>query len=289
MIVERAAQLAKRSKRARGSLGSAGGDSARPRLAATCSVSRIPTTALVTPEVLRTNCSAQAASPRAWKRRDGGRVVVRLDLHHQVDELVDVAVGVAGGVGEEPARRRTRDDGGVVRIGAQHAAGMARVRVADHLEQAEVLIDAVEGPPRVEDLVTAVLRVRLGEHHELDVVGGTPQTPVGFEEVVDLRFAEREPEAGVRLPERRRAVSDEVDGLHRGRRAAVEQPCGSGGVRHHALGHPIAEHPGGLEGGLGARRGAVAGRERVRGAALDALDRRQVAPEQDLRRLARPR
>jgi hypothetical protein len=43
------------------------------------------------------------------------------------------------------------------------------MRVTDHREQAPFLRDAVDHPIRVEDLVPAVLGVRLREHHQFDV------------------------------------------------------------------------------------------------------------------------
>lgn len=58
--------------------------------------------------------------------------------------------------------------------------------VLDHLEQRLGLRLAVYGPVGVEDLVTAVLGVRLGEHVELDVVGVATKLGEVLHQVVDF-------------------------------------------------------------------------------------------------------
>ncbi len=106
----------------------------------------------------------------AGERRDRGRVVVGLDLHQDVDRLATTAIDAVGGI-RIPAqpRRRAFDHCRVVAIGREHALGIARMGVADHREQRLVARRAVDHPGGVEDLVAAVLGVRLREHHQLDV------------------------------------------------------------------------------------------------------------------------
>ena len=64
---------------------------------------------------------------------------------------------------------RALDHRRVVGVGDERSLRMRGVRRADHREQALVLRHAVDDPVGVEDLVAAVLGVRLREHHQLDV------------------------------------------------------------------------------------------------------------------------
>ena len=103
--------------------------------------------------------------------RDGGRVVVGLHLHQDVDALLMIVILTAGGAWEEAATLAPFHHGGVVFIGREDMIRRLLEGVLDHLEQRLGLLFAVDGPVGVEDLVTAVLGVRLGKHVELDVVG----------------------------------------------------------------------------------------------------------------------
>src|SRR3569832_2372074 len=66
---------------------------------------------------------------------------------------------------------RPRDHRRVVAIGREEAVGPALRGVADHVEQALGLIDAVDAPAGAEDLVAAVHGIGLREHHEFNVAG----------------------------------------------------------------------------------------------------------------------
>ena len=112
---------------------------------------------------------ATGARRRTGERRDRRRVIVRLDLHQDVDRLVGRGVGPAAGRHEPAPPVPALDHRGIVAVGGQHAARIARVRVADHAEQRLLAALAVDDPVGVEDLVTAVLGVRLREHHQFDV------------------------------------------------------------------------------------------------------------------------
>ncbi len=103
--------------------------------------------------------------------RDGGRVVVGLHLHQDVDALLVILVLTVGGAREEAATLAAFHHRGVVFVGRQDMIRRLLEGVLDHLEQRLGLLLAVDGPVGVEDLVTAVLGVRLGKHVELDVVG----------------------------------------------------------------------------------------------------------------------
>jgi hypothetical protein len=59
---------------------------------------------------------------------------------------------------------------GVVGISADDIFGVRLVGVLDHAEQAVLLADTINGPRSIENVVSAVLRVDLGKHEELNIV-----------------------------------------------------------------------------------------------------------------------
>src|SRR6185369_2505044 len=66
---------------------------------------------------------------RSRERRDRGRMVVSLDLHENVDGLVDRTVDVVLGIREVTFAERAFHDGGVVAIRRKHTCRILRVRV----------------------------------------------------------------------------------------------------------------------------------------------------------------
>ncbi len=89
------------------------------------------------------------------------------------------------------------DHGRVVGVGDHGALRRHRVRVADHREERLRLALAVDDPVGVEDLVPAVLGVRLREHGELGVGRRAAEAAIGLLQVVDLVLREREAELRV--------------------------------------------------------------------------------------------
>ena len=94
---------------------------------------------------------------------------------------------------KQRAAARALDHGGIVAVGGQHAARARRSCVLRIMRTATVVCATPSMTPvGVEDLVPAMLGVRLREHHQLDVrrVAAEPREDVG--EVVDLVVRERE-------------------------------------------------------------------------------------------------
>ncbi len=157
------------------------------------------------------------------ERGDGGGVVVGLHLHHQVGRLGKDPVAAGVRVRVERLRRKALGHCRVVAVGHQHALGPGGVALADHGEQGVRLGLAVDPPVGVEDLVPAVLRVRLGEHHEFHVRGIAPQPPVALQQVVDLVRRQGQAEPAVRPLQGLPAVDTEIHPFQGGRCGGGEQ------------------------------------------------------------------
>ena len=117
-------------------------------------------------------------------------MIVRLDFHQDVREFLLVAVRtVLAGI--KAGDLRAFDHRRIVGIGHDRAVWIARVGVADHAEQGLALCLAVDHPVRVEDLVTAMFRIRLREHHQLDVGGIATHPREVFDQVGDFVIRKR--------------------------------------------------------------------------------------------------
>ena len=188
---------------------------------------------------------AAGAGGRARARGDGGGMVVGLHLHQHVHRLVAVAVltriaGVAR-IRVEAVRHRAGHHRRVIAVGAEHALAGVFVGVADHGEQAEVLLLAVDGPVRVEDLVAAVLGVGLGEHHQLGVRGVAPQGGEPLRQVVDFILRQRQTQLTVGGGQRLAAAADHVHAGQRARPVVGEQHLGVLQPVEHRFHHAIVQ------------------------------------------------
>ena len=169
---------------------------------------------------------------------------------------------------------------GVVRVGGENALAVHRlVGVANHPEQRLRLRRTVDQPVGVEDLVSAVLGVRLREHHQFRIRGVAAERREGVGQVVHFVRGEREAQAPVRGVEGGARIVAQRD---------VPQRAGRGGQCEQAevvadddgLGHAVAQR---LEAGWA---GAV---EVPADASLHPRHGAQAAAVEYVRRLARPR
>ena len=83
--------------------------------------------------------------------------------------------------------------------------------VSDHGKQGMILLSPVDFPAGVKNFVTAVLGVRLSEHHQFDVPGVTPQRLECVDEVADLIFSQRQAQFSVGPHQGRSASRQQVD------------------------------------------------------------------------------
>ena len=133
--------------------------------------------------------------------RDGGRMVVRLNLHQDVNLAVAPCVsarGVRHALGQPARAHRPGHDRGVVLIGHDRPGTSDLLGVPDHPEERSRLHLTVDDEVGVEDLVPAVLGVGLGKHRQLDVRGIARQASEGRDEIVDLVVRQGEPVCRVR-------------------------------------------------------------------------------------------
>ncbi len=129
------------------------------------------------------------------KRRDGRRVIVRLDLHQDVDGLVVCRRRCRWPDPENSARPRglplpRRCPGRPRARPAGASAWVLRIIANSDL----LLRLAIDDETGIEDLVPAVLGVRLREHHQFHVGGIAPQPREVLRQVVDLVGAQRQPQ-----------------------------------------------------------------------------------------------
>jgi hypothetical protein len=231
---------------------------------------------------------AAGAGRRARKRRDGGRMVVRLDLHQHVHgfamrAIAAVRIGIKA-LGDAPFDHRR-----IVGVRDERSTRMRGVRCANHREQALRLRLSVDAPRRVEDLVPAMLRVCLREHRELGVRRVATEARECVDEVIDLVVGQRQAERDVGVLERAPPLRKQWNARERTRRNLREQPLCITELRDDRFGHPVVDERN-ERCALGvAETGVAAGRDRVRDAALDAGNRAKTAVVRDVGRFRRPR
>ena len=160
------------------------------------------------------------------------------------------------------------------------------MRVADHREQRFLLRRTVEGEGCVEDLVAAVLGVRLGEHHQLGIAGVAAKHGIVLGEIGDLVGGEGEAETQVGGLERSDRIRGQGDAFERAGRAGIEQALQGRHLADDRLRHRVMQ--GGDHAGPFRRCGRRRGFELEGGAALDARHG-ETATAQDVGGLARPR
>ena len=235
------------------------------------------------------------------KRRDCGRVVVRLDLHQHMRGLLLRAVllgagqAVTAGLRRPALHRPTFHHRGVVAVGDDAVLRREFLGVADHAEHRQRLVDPVDAEIGIEDLVPAMLAVGLGEHHQLDIAGVAPKRGESVHQVIDFVSAQCQAELGVganqRLAATASAQPQHIDMDQRLGGLLVEQGVRGIALVGHALGHAVVQlRTAGLQ-LLGAER---LGAEQTRldaepelGHALDPVQR-QAAVAGDVGGLAGP-
>ena len=188
---------------------------------------------------------AARARGRPREGRDGSGVVMGFHLHQHMggDLPARVGRGRLPGLRQPKPRGASRHHGRVVAVGHHRALGRDRLGVPDHPEHGVRLLDAVDGEAGVEDLVSAVLGVGLGEHHQLHIRGVALQSGEGLDQVVDLVVRQGQAKVTVGLHQRLAALPQHIHLRHGHAGVLVEQGAGGIARARHAFRHPVVQQP----------------------------------------------
>src|SRR5690606_3261895 len=214
---------------------------------------------------------AAGTGRRTGVRGNGGREDVCLDLHTDVHVFLMGGTVAASRTREETTGFVANDHRRVVFISRQNVVVVALVGILDHLEQGLVLFFTVDGPAGVENLVAAVLGVRLGEHHQLHVGRVTAQRLIVGDQVIDFVFSQRQTQCFVGSHQRLAATGQNIDGAQRCRFGVGEQTRSGGAVFQHGFHHTVVQYRSG-----GSTVGGADALHIVSNAALQTLDAAQA-------------
>ena len=125
-------------------------------------------------------------------------MIVRLHFHQSVGQCGIAAVHTAG-IGVKALYFSALHHCGIVVIRHHIAFGMQLVRIANHFEQAHRLGLAIDDEVGIENFVTAVLRVRLREHHQLDIGRIALCFLVRIHQIIHFIVRQRQAQLDIRL------------------------------------------------------------------------------------------
>ncbi len=83
--------------------------------------------------------------------------------------------------------------------------------VFDHLEQGFILFLTINGPVSIKNLMTAVLRVSLREHIQLDIVRIATKLPEAFQQIVDFVFCQCQTQLNIGFHQRVTATIQHIN------------------------------------------------------------------------------
>ena len=152
-----------------------------------------------------------------------------------------VAVAAVRRVGKKALCVAAFDDRRIIPIGRQNAVRRLPVGVANHVEQRGILRRAVDDPVGVENLVAAMFRIGLGEHHQFHVGRVALQTTEVVHQIVDFVGRKRQSQRPVGCFQGRPSVAPQVDASQRCRFGLGEQHGGIVGRRQHRFGHAVMQ------------------------------------------------
>ena len=102
-------------------------------------------------------------------------------------------------LGKEALTSGACNNSGVVLIGREHPFTIVVMGIANHPKQGLFTRLPINDPVGIEYLVATVLRVRLGKHHQLDIVGVTPHRPEVLNQIVNLILSQCQPQFAIGL------------------------------------------------------------------------------------------
>ena len=137
------------------------------------------------------------SSGRAGKRRDRGRMIMRLHFHQDMHRFRVKAVLTISGIREETPGWKAGHHRRIVVIGRQHIIRVALMGMANHGEQRTILFHPVHDPVRVENLVAAMLGIGLREHHQFHIAGIAFQAGEAVQQIVYFVIRQRQTEFAI--------------------------------------------------------------------------------------------
>ena len=169
-------------------------------------------------------------------------MVVGFHLHKQGHGLFLKAIARRICTHPKALRFRTLKDGSVIAVGRQNARTVHRsVGVTNHGKEGLGRHFAVNNPVRVEDLVPAMLRVRLGEHHEFRIRGIPTKGCEGLCEIGNFVVGKGKAPGVVGLSEGRRPLPEQGHGAKGPGRLGRKEGCAIAVPGKQGFSHAIEE------------------------------------------------
>jgi hypothetical protein len=160
------------------------------------------------------------------------------------------------------------------------------VRGLDHAEESFFLRSSIDDPGGIEDLVPAMLRVRLSEHRELHIGGIARDTAVVRKQVVDFVGCQSKPQGHVGVFQGRASPCEHPDDCQRFRLVMAEQCISLVERAEYRFGHAVVNESS-YPMQIGIER--IAAGKKPCNAPLDAANRFKTASARDIGRLGGPR
>ena len=108
-----------------------------------------------------------------------------LDLYTNI--LIQPGIFAGSGLRKEAPVRTTFDNCRVIVVSGQYARRTPGMRISDHGKQGEILGLTIQRPAGIEYLVTTVLGIGLGEHHQFCIGRIPSKLFIGSNQVFNLK------------------------------------------------------------------------------------------------------
>ena len=184
---------------------------------------------------------ATGTGGRARMRCNRSGMVMGFHLHQDMHRLIDKAVLTRLRIGKETLGLRAFNHRGIILVGRQHPSRADLEGIADHAEQTDVLLLAINYPVGIKNLVAAVLRIGLSKHHQLSICRVTLQTLELFHQIINFIFRQRQTQLTVGLLKRHTTTTQHVNTTERLRLVLGKQCLCLLKLRQHGLGHAVVD------------------------------------------------
>ncbi len=236
---------------------------------------------------LITNLAARTGR-RTGKRRNRRRMVMRLHLHQNMNIFFMRTVHAIR-IREKPPATRTLDHRSIVLVGRQNPLRRVMVGIANHAKQTLGLRLPVNHPIGIENLVTAMLRVGLRKHHQLDIRGIALKVLEIFQQIINFVLGQRQPPILIGLRQGRTATAEHIHRAQGLGFSHMKQHSGIVQRRQHRFRHPIMQSCIQHRTLPMSERLSIGSLHAINHTALNAMNHVQSAVMRNIRRLGCPR